>query len=354
MERQQQREAKRRQRDLERRAKESAKLSALEQARLEVETYENGLEVLLSVHKEEPEKQDWIARASSLPPPAPERQKHNEYAARRRAVVGATGPDSDTVLAAAQWEDERVHREALDVHAAELAEWGKMRDLAHGVLRGDLDAYLKAIVELSPFAELATIGSNLEFAAHSPTLMEVVLRINGRRAIPPEVKTLTSSGKLSVKAMPKGRFIEVYQDYVCACVLRVARELFALLPLKTLLVTATVEALDTNSGLGAERPFLSVVIPRAGMESLDLDHLDPSGAVMGLQHRGELTASKKTGEFGFIEPLTAADLPTDAARAPSLTALLADARRLGEEISNAMTAATPLQADAPETDGDSA
>ena len=52
-ERRQQREAQKRLRDLERQAKEQAKLSAIEQARLEVETHENRLDLLLSVHKEQ-------------------------------------------------------------------------------------------------------------------------------------------------------------------------------------------------------------------------------------------------------------------------------------------------------------
>ena len=51
-ERRAQRDAQRRFRELQRQAKEHAKLSALEQARLEVETYDNRIEVLLSVHKE--------------------------------------------------------------------------------------------------------------------------------------------------------------------------------------------------------------------------------------------------------------------------------------------------------------
>ena len=72
-ERRQQREAKKRQRDLERQAKEEAKLSALEQARLEVETYENGVEVLLSVHKEQADSKDWAALAAALPPVPPRR-----------------------------------------------------------------------------------------------------------------------------------------------------------------------------------------------------------------------------------------------------------------------------------------
>ena len=44
------RDAKKRQREFERQLKEQAKLSAFEQARLEVEAHENALDVLLSVH----------------------------------------------------------------------------------------------------------------------------------------------------------------------------------------------------------------------------------------------------------------------------------------------------------------
>lgn len=71
-ERRRQRDAQRQQRELERRKKEQAKLSAIEQARLEVETYENRLEVLLSVHKEQGPTWDWTALAAALPPPCPQ------------------------------------------------------------------------------------------------------------------------------------------------------------------------------------------------------------------------------------------------------------------------------------------
>ena len=47
VERRQQRDAQKRMRELERQAKEQAKLSEIEQARLEVETFENRLEMLL-------------------------------------------------------------------------------------------------------------------------------------------------------------------------------------------------------------------------------------------------------------------------------------------------------------------
>ena len=63
-ERRQEREALRRQKELERQAKEQAKLSAIEQAHLEVSTYENRLDLLLSVHKDHGPSWDWAGIAA--------------------------------------------------------------------------------------------------------------------------------------------------------------------------------------------------------------------------------------------------------------------------------------------------
>ncbi len=88
--RRQQREELKRQKELERRIKEQAKLSATEQARLEVEAHENALEVLLSVHKQQSEPFDWGGIAAALPPHEPPRLARHETAALlRRAVSGA-------------------------------------------------------------------------------------------------------------------------------------------------------------------------------------------------------------------------------------------------------------------------
>ena len=48
--------------------REMEKLTAQDQARLEVEAFENSLEVLLSVHKEASPRFDWIGSLSALSP----------------------------------------------------------------------------------------------------------------------------------------------------------------------------------------------------------------------------------------------------------------------------------------------
>ena len=137
--------------------------------------------------------------------------------------------------------------------------------MAPRILAGDHKAYTEALIEFSPLTELSDLGSSIYFTVHHAKLLECVLKVNGRQVIPAEVKSLTASGKLSVKAMPKARFHEICQDYVCGCVLRMAREVFALLPVETVLVTASVDAVDPRTGLPAlhRDPFDRMLICQA-------------------------------------------------------------------------------------------
>ncbi len=62
--------------------------------------------------------------------------------------------------------------------------------------------------------------------------------MHGEDIVPKQRKALLKSGKLSVKDMPVGKFNELYQDYVCSCVLGTARDVLALLPVDVVIVSA--------------------------------------------------------------------------------------------------------------------
>jgi tellurite resistance protein len=371
-----QREEQRRFKELQRRAKEQAKLSGMEQARLEVDTYENRLEVLLSIHKEQGEEWNWEqvlntpspvepprhnhheaearARLNAFPPPVvPEKtsQYETEYQARLDAYkpglfdrLFGRAKDELSELAAGvalgRQYDEQAYQKALRKYEEQLAEqqrlerevvaacetdeadykqrmeeylrvranWEDSCRLAKHVLAGERRAFVEVLNELSPFAEISELGSSVHFTIHSPQIMECVLQVSGEQAIPCEIKSLTSAGKISTKAMPKARFHEIYQDYVCGCVLRVGREVFALLPVETVLVTALAELFDSRTGRTAEQPILSVALHQAAMAKLNFNRLDPSDAMENFLHRGDFKASRKSGAFVPITPLTAVDL----------------------------------------------
>ena len=319
--------------------KEQAKLSAVEQARLEVEAHENALEVLLSVHKQSSEPFDWKAFASALPPHEPPRLTRHETAALlRKAVAGAIPSieEGKPTVEEARLLDDREHEAMRVEHEKDFADWERMRSLARRVLAGEAKAYSEAVAEFSSLSEIANLGSSISLTVHNSNLTECSLNVNGRASIPGEVKSLTAAGKLSVKAMPKARFHEIYQDYVCGCVLRLAREVFALLPVDTVLVTATVDGKDSRTGRAAELPVLSAAIPRTVVARLDFERLDPSDSLENFNHRGDVMASRKSGDFVTITPLSPSDIIPGKSEQEDLFAVVGQVRQFRTSLATVM------------------
>lgn len=306
-ERRQHRAAQVRQRELAKQLKEQEKLSAQQQARLEVDAFENALEVLLSVHKGVVPAFHWSEVLRDPPPLPPVRKCINELLVCWEETK--TGRPSVESGKEARGVDEAVFNAEFTGFRSRLEEWERLRRIARRVLGGDGKAYVDALLEMNPFEEIGVLGSALHFTVHSRSFLEVSLKVSGKQAIPAEIKLLTASGKLSVKSMPRVRFQEIYQDYVCSCALRVAREVFALLPVEFLLLTASAELVDPGTGKGGDQPVLSVVFGRDQLEALDFERIDPSDAVERFQHRGDFKASRKLEAFAPIIPLTPADLP---------------------------------------------
>jgi hypothetical protein len=325
------RQSRQRQQELERCLKEQARLSEQERARLEVEAYENALTVLLSIHKEQSAPMDWHSYAAALPSAEPAGSNRHEFAAMLKFGVSPCRNAEGKATAAAEVArvlDQRDLQTALIEHNTALAAWARMRALAKRVLAGDAVAYSEAILEFSTLGELDSIGSLVRTTVHSPRLLECSLKVNGQQTLPQEVKSLTASGKLSVKAMPKVRAHELYQDYICGCVLRVGREMLALLPVEHVLVTASASEEDALD----ERPVLSVAIERGKVEQLDFEGLDPSDSLDHFLHRGDAKLSRKSGEFVPIVPLTPTDLQLPESQRTSFAQLLNNIRALRAEI----------------------
>lgn len=312
------REAQRRRRELERQRKQLGKMQELERAAFEFQEHENYIALLLSVHKESSEVWDWEAIYSSEPPAKPTQSHDHEksawakYAGFKPGVfdklLERTEAKRDKLLDTveeARRTDEREYQEALQAYEQEYSDWETTRELAGKILAGDPETYLDAIRQTDPFSDISELGSSIGFRAENGRLVEATLHVNSEQVVPSEAKSLLKSGKLSVKSMPKGRFYELYQDYVCGCVLRVARELFALLPIEMVMVNAMGSLLNTQTGYMEEKPILSVAIPRKTLEGLNIDMLDPSDSMSNFVHR---MAFKKTKGFGTVEALTPSDL----------------------------------------------
>lgn len=291
------RDAKRRQRELIAREKHYARLEAAERAAYEVEVFENTVELLRSVHKDCGDEIDW-KKSLQAPKPTPPSRDDKAESAARRSVDGYRPSFLDKLfkrvekkraelamrLTQAVAQDEAEFIRAKEEYEEELRDWEQLVELSRRILSGELQAQADAIKQLDPFSEIKTLGSDINFSLSEGVPLHVNLRVHGKGVIPKEIKSLLQSGKLSTKAMPAGRFNELHQDYVCACTIRVAREIFALLPNDSVIVTANDELLNPKTGHLEEQPILSVYFVRKTLNSLNLDELDPSDSMQNFVH----------------------------------------------------------------------
>lgn len=313
------RDAKRRQRELERRLKEQQRLAELELAALQFEEYENYLELITSIHKDCSLPVDWQAILAAKEPPEPTRSSDSEDKARAAAAKFEPGildrllkrEEAQRAKLATEIERARLidttnYQRAVGEWRKEHEEWEDGRTLAKKVLAHEPASLIEAIKVMEPFSEISDLGSSINFCLEEAGPLEAILTVHSDRVIPKESSSLLKSGRLSKKQMPKGRFNELFQDYVCGCVLRVANELFALLPVDAVLVTAEDNLLDTATGHLAQIPIVSAYIPRETLDGMNLDLVDPSDSMVNFIHR---MSFKKTKGFAGVEKLVPGDLP---------------------------------------------
>lgn len=305
------RNSQRRQRDLQKREVQFAKMEALEQAKYEVEVYENQIEVLLSVHKECGEDIDWESFINRAEPAQPQRNDSAEAAAKGLQQSYKPGFFArlfklenkqrqkllDSIDIAKRKDSDLFSQETQDWES-EHRNWKDEQDLARRILAGESQAKLDAIKMLDPFSDISHLGTSIGFSVGSTGIVDVTLSVHGSRVIPSEVKSLLQSGKLSTKKMPVGKYNELLQDYVCSCALRVGRELLSLLPDEIVVVTAVDSILNTATGHLEDLPILSVVFSRQTLKRLNTEHLDPSDTMKNFLNN---MSFKKTTGFSPVQ-----------------------------------------------------
>lgn len=314
------RESRRQHKELLRQQKQLQKMLEHERAAFEVQLHENRIDLLRSLHKECGPVWDWRSLSSS-PAPTPHVRMHDRENSAKLALQGFEPSFWDKLfrrvdskkqslrfaVEQARNADASEYLEAVTKHQKDMAEWQERRQIADRVLAGDIQAFREVIEEIDPFSEISDLGSSVGFQFQNTSIIEVNLTINGQDVIPNESRTLLQSGKLSIKKMPQGQFYELYQDYICGCVLRVAREIFALLPFETTIVTAVGDVVNTQTGHLEEKPLLSVAIPRSTLSKLDLNSIDPSDSMKNFIHQMEF---KKNKGFLVVERIEASSLST--------------------------------------------
>lgn len=294
--------------------KELARQEARDEAAREVAEYQAWVEMLTSLHREGGETWDWRALAKAPAPPEPERRGAREEAARAalaayrpgwldRTFGGATRRQAEleqnVALAAA--EDEREFEAARTVHAEAVAGWRARKRLAAGIVAGDPASYRRAVEELDPFDAITALGTTVRVSAATPELVGLSCVIGDSDLVPREELSLTARGAVSTKKLPEGRYQALYQEHVCSCAFRVAREALALLPVGRVLVHVIEPGrIDRSTGHPVPVTVLSASFLRSTLAPLRFETLVAADALRHVHHRMRF---KKSSGFEPVEPI---------------------------------------------------
>lgn len=310
------RHAKRRQRELLKNQIAYEKMQELEKAAYEVDVFENYIDVIQSIHKDCGDSVDWLKISTSQEPAKPLIISDNERQAIARlnsfapsfidklfGKVTSKRQKLEKEVSIAKVKDTQINITNLSQWNIDVEEWKERVSLARRLLNGDISAKIDIIKELNPFSEIDHLGSGVKFTIQENGLLIVTINVHGANIIPKEQKTLLKSGRLSIKSMPVSRFNEIYQDYVCSVVLRVANEIFSILPDDKLIINAEDHLLNKSTGHLEPQSLLSVYITRDGVSRLNMEYIDPSDAMNNFIHNVNF---KKTKGF---EPVNEVKVP---------------------------------------------
>jgi hypothetical protein len=264
--------------------------------------HENHLEMIVTLHHDAASPWDWAQVMASAPP---QQTQEREQKARHsldtyrpsifaRLFGGAAKrrTELEGAIPKARAEDGAAWRDMLE-------QWNWHQQIARGIVQGDLRAYQAVIDDLEPFEELEGIGAKVHAHVVEHTFAEASVIVRDD-IVPTVEQKLLASGRLSSKDMPKSKYWALYQDHVCSAAIRVARELFHLLPIGRVYTHVGTVRLNTATGHVGTEMFLSVEFERNRLLGLNLLRIDPSDAVESFRHAMNF---KKTTGFAPIDRL---------------------------------------------------
>lgn len=273
--------------------KEKQKQLDMELAKATVEEYEAHIDAIRSIHKDCDDYVDW-EHIYSLPEPfqaGSAGPKEAKALADREAYKPGFIAKRIKFFDVTDIKDQNIEK-AREEDKKDYDSWKSLHDTAEKILSGDTDYMLAVIEDMAPLDDLVEFGSGFEIGVVDKDVVEVDFHVMADTIVPKEAHMLTSTGKLSTKALGISKRLDIMQDYVCSCTIRIARDMFALLPVKYVIVNAMDTFIDTGTGYTEPKCILSVVFTRDKLNALNFDAIDPSDSMANFQHNMSFLKTK--------------------------------------------------------------
>ena len=281
------------------------KLEEISNASEAVNSYNEYVEILQSLHKNCTTKVKWEEIINSTEPEEPinENAHYNQAKtdldnykpSKLKSFFVKTDKrliELENQLEQSRIVDNEIYEQQLNEYRDERLNWLEIKGIGKGVLNYDTEYYLRAVEYFNPFSDIGELGTKVIIDIWEG-LVDIKLFINNSDIIPDYTLSQTATGKLSKKKLSKTKFNELYQDHICSAIIRVAREIFAYLPIQKSRISTITPLLNNSSGHLEDEVIISAIIVSDTVNALNLEHIDPSDSMSNFLHN--MKFSKTTG-----------------------------------------------------------
>lgn len=170
--------------------------------------------------------------------------------------------------------------------------WEKQNIQAQSILEGNLTTYTNILNDMDFLNNLSEFVPKFDFQFSNKDEMIIEYNLNIDNVVPEKYATLTKTGKLSIRKYTKTDYYEIIQQYVSSLAIRIARNIFGLLPIKTVIINTKNNILDTSIGEIKNITILSVKIDRNTLNGLNFDLINPFDAMSNFEHNVRFLKTK--------------------------------------------------------------
>lgn len=200
----------------------------------------------------------------------------------------------------AEVKEEKQFKEEQKQYDKDLLEWNKSQELAKGILENNKKAYREVFSLYFDMDCFKDFCEGIQISFEDPCI-QVSINIKNISIVPGTKLSLTSRGKLSKKDMPVSKRNEIYQDYVCSLILRLSREIIAILPLEKFIINAFDDLINTSTGYLEKQIVVSALISADTINKINFNAIDASDCMKNFVHNMKYS---KTKGFTAISQIT--------------------------------------------------
>lgn len=263
--------------------------------------YNNYIQSLLCIHKECAETPIPEKFPASAEPKLPVRQSLNQDIAEQELssyaptvldkVLGQSKKKISNLMKnteQAKRYDDLIYNAALREFRNDHQKWIRIQRITGGIREGNTAAFDEAIEFFEPFLPLIRLGAELRCESFTEHII-AHLYLHTLGMIPDYLVSQAASGKVLKTKMPESRFNEICHHHVCACALKIGRELFNLLPVRDVYVNAYVHIPENKHGGAKDKVVLSVKFTRDELLQINFSQHTPPEHIANFEHQMEFS-----------------------------------------------------------------